>query len=278
MPPMDFNALLMTAIQAALKAGAAILEIYDQNFSVEQKTDNSPLTLADKKSHAIISSSLRHSDIPLLSEEGKNIDFSQRKSWKMFWLVDPLDGTKEFIKKNGEFTVNIALIKRNAPVLGVIFVPAQSLLYFGAESLGARRVIIESRTGVDEITKRSFDEWMKKAVLIRISQNMSRPYTIVGSRSHGSAEQEAYVTQKRKEYHEVELIPAGSSLKFCQVAEGKADEYPRLGTTMEWDTAAGHIIAEQAGARVIAYGTGLPMTYNKEDLKNPWFIVTNGRN
>jgi 3'(2'), 5'-bisphosphate nucleotidase len=274
---MDIKALLLTALQASLTAGSAILQIYSQDFSVEEKSDKSPLTLADRKSHDIISTYLVRSGIPVLSEEGKNIDFSRRKVWDTLWLVDPLDGTKEFIKKNGEFTVNIALINGGVPVLGVIFVPVQSLLYFAAVNLGAYRLQSGGIADIGDIGNLSFDECMEKAIPIRISKSGVRPYTIVGSRSHASAELEAYVKARQQEIQAVDFISAGSSLKFCQVAEGKADEYPRLGPTMEWDTAAGHIIAEQSGAKVLAYGSGLPLTYNKEDLKNPWFVVTNGR-
>ena len=273
-PFMELKAYLLTAIQASLTAGSAILQIYDQNFSVEEKSDKSPLTLADKKSHDIILSHLAQSGIPVLSEEGKNMDYAHRKDWETFWLVDPLDGTKEFIKKNGEFTVNIALINKNLPVLGVIFVPVQSILYFAAQNLGAYRFNIQNVADVENLT---IHDWIQRATPIRIDAEGVRPYTIVGSRSHASAEQESYVKARQRDFPVVEFISAGSSLKFCQVAEGRADEYPRLGTTMEWDTAAGQIIAEQAGARVLAYDAGLPLVYNKEDLKNPWFVVTNGR-
>jgi 3'(2'), 5'-bisphosphate nucleotidase len=217
------------------------------------------------------------SGIPVLSEEGKGIDFSKRKVWDTLWLVDPLDGTKEFIKKNGEFTVNIALINGSLPVLGVIFVPVQSLLYFAAVHVGAYRLKIGGGAEVGDIENLSFDQWMEKATPIRISKRGSRPYTIVGSRSHSSDELEAYVKARQQEFEAVDFVSAGSSLKFCQVAEGRADEYPRLGPTMEWDTAAGHIIAEQSGAKVLTFESGLPLTYNKEDLKNPWFVVTSSR-
>jgi 3'(2'), 5'-bisphosphate nucleotidase len=273
-PFMELKAYLLTAIQASLTAGSAILQIYDQNFSVEEKSDKSPLTLADKKSHDIILSHLAQSGIPVLSEEGKNMDYAHRKDWETFWLVDPLDGTKEFIKKNGEFTVNIALIKKKLPVLGVIFVPVQSILYFAAQNLGAYRFNIHNVADVKNLT---IHDWIQRATPIIIDADGVRPYIIVGSRSHASAELESYVKARQRDFPVLEFISAGSSLKFCQVAEGRADEYPRLGTTMEWDTAAGQIIAEQAGARVLAYDAGLPLVYNKEDLKNPWFVVTNGR-
>ncbi len=271
---MDIRTILLTAIQAALEAGSAILDIYRQDFSVEEKPDKSPLTLADRKSHDIISSFLAPSGIPLLSEEGKNIDYSLRKTWNQFWLVDPLDGTKEFIKKNGEFTVNVAFIDGNMPTAGVIFVPAQTLLYFAAAGLGAYRTKIDDLENIRHFT---LTDWIGKADSIRIDRSDRRPYTIVGSRSHATPELEAYINSRQREVEAIEFISVGSSLKFCLVAEGRADEYPRLGSTMEWDTAAGQIIAGQAGARVLIWDTGSPLEYNKKDLKNPWFVVTNTR-
>jgi 3'(2'), 5'-bisphosphate nucleotidase len=275
---MDLKAHLRTSISASLAAGSAILKIYGQDFSIDKKSDNSPLTLADRESHDIISLYLAQTSIPVLSEEGKNIDYTRRKNWKYFWLVDPLDGTKEFIKKNGEFTVNIALIAGKSPVLGVIFVPAQSALYFAAAGMGAYRLVNESIKNIKDIENLTFHDWIQRAASIKIKIDCARPYTIVGSRSHATAELEAYVRSRKREFQTVDFISAGSSLKFCQVAEGRADEYPRLGPTMEWDTAAGHIIAAEAGAKVLTYDSRLPLMYNKENLKNPWFIVTNGRN
>jgi 3'(2'), 5'-bisphosphate nucleotidase len=276
-PLMNIKAHLLTAIRASLAAGSSILQVYNQDFTVEQKADNSPLTLADRKSHDVISTYLEPSGIPVLSEEGKSIDYANRIDWKTLWLVDPLDGTKEFIKKNGEFTVNIALIKGDAPVLGVIYVPVLAMLYFAAEDLGAYRLICKYFEDIPDINDLTLNDWIQRAVPIQIDASGVRPYTIVGSRSHATPELEAYVNARRREFHMVDFVSAGSSLKFCQVAEGSADVYPRLGPTMEWDTAAGHVIAEQAGAKVLIYNTELPLTYNKEELKNPCFIVSNGR-
>jgi 3'(2'), 5'-bisphosphate nucleotidase len=269
---MDIKANLLTAIQASLKAGSEILHIYHGDFSVEEKADLSPLTTADKRSHNIIMSCLVNTHIPVLSEEGKNIDFSVRKEWEVFWLVDPLDGTKEFLKRNGEFTVNIALIKGIYPVLGVIYIPVMSTLYFAATGLGAYRI-----NNIGNCQNLIFNDFLQRAVQIHIDASDSHPYTIVGSRSHATPDLESYVNSRRQEFQQVEFISAGSSLKFCQVSEGRADVYPRLGPTMEWDTAAGQIIAEQSGGKVLIYDNGLPLTYNKEDLKNPWFVVSNGR-
>ena len=257
-----------------MEAGLAILEVYNQDFVVEEKEDKSPLTLADKRSHEIIMSHLTPFDIPVLSEEGKSIDYHVRKQWNYLWIVDPLDGTKEFIKKNDEFTVNIALVKENTPVMGVIYVPVLKQLYFAAKDFGAYLVVLDS--GFD-LKDYSLERLIKESIPVDVLSVKPRPFTIVGSRSHATMELEKYVEQKRKEHDAVDFISAGSSLKFCRVAEGSADVYPRLGPTMEWDTAAGHIIAECAGASIFRADNGEPLLYNKENLLNPWFIVSNGK-
>lgn len=271
---MNIQEYLLPSIIAAVEAGIAILEVYNQDFEVEEKSDKSPLTHADKRSHEIITSHLTRLNIPILSEEGKTIDYAQRKAWEYLWIVDPLDGTKEFIKRNGEFTVNIALVYKHTPVLGVIYVPVHQRLYFAAKSFGAYRMemVDFSKINVD-----SLEQVVARSVSIDVNHKTSRPYTIMGSRSHATPELEAYVAEKRKEYGAVKFISAGSSLKICQVAEGAADVYPRLGPTMEWDTAAGHIIAECAGAVIFRDDNGEPLLYNKENLLNPWFIVSNGK-
>jgi 3'(2'), 5'-bisphosphate nucleotidase len=249
--------LLQPAIDAAREAGKAILEVYGSDFAVEQKDDKSPLTLADKKAHEIIAGRLStlEPSLPILSEEGRDIPYEERRNWEYFWLVDPLDGTKEFIKRNGEFTVNIALIHRDRPVLGVVFAPVMNALYCGFEGGGA------------------FSE--KNGVRVKLPLQADRErYTIVGSRSHAAPEQDAFIAEMRKKHGEAEFISAGSSLKFCIVAEGRADVYPRFGPTMEWDTAAGQALVEQAGGRVVQMDIGAPVRYNKANLLNPWFMVT----
>jgi len=266
---------LLAVIHAAIEAGQEILEVYQTDFDIEHKKDDSPLTLADKRAHAVIERALSGFSLPILSEEGRNIPYSERKNWDTFWLVDPLDGTKEFIKKNGEFTVNIALIDHHRPVLGVIYVPVKNILYFSSQSTGAYTYMLPE----SELPKT-----MDLDNLINVSSKLplrapvrefsdKRPYTIVGSRSHATPELLAFVEKKKTEYDPVEFISAGSSLKLCLVAEGKADIYPRLGPTMEWDTAAGQAIAEGSGLLVKQYGTESPLSYNKENLLNPWFIV-----
>ena len=258
--------LLNTAITAALEAGKAILEIYHSGeFDVEMKGDNSPLTKADKASHNKIMSFLIKTNIPVLSEEGKAIPFEERKDWKQLWIVDPIDGTKEFINCNGEFTVNIALIENQKPIIGVIFVPVSGELYYSSKEIGAFKVNVDINDFDVEIL-------ISKAYKLPL-QRKDKTFTIVASRSHMSTETDNYVQEMRSIHGEVNLISKGSSLKLCMVAEGQADSYPRFAPTMEWDTAAGHAICEHAGFKVIDMDTKEIMKYNREELLNKWFIV-----
>ena len=264
--------VLDVAIRAALAAGRDIMEIYNdpnQDFGIERKADNSPLTLADKAAHKRIVSMLKESELPILSEEGRHDNYSQRSQWVAYWLIDPLDGTKEFIKRNGEFTVNIALVLDTHPHVGVVYAPARKVLYFGDPLLGAFKV--EDIVDWDEDER--LPELIARAQRLPLERPEGRPYTIVASRSHMSPETELFIEEARKEYGEVETISSGSSLKICLVAEGAADAYPRFAPTMEWDTAAGHAVAACAGKWVYQAGTELPLKYNKEDLHNPWFLV-----
>jgi 3'(2'), 5'-bisphosphate nucleotidase len=250
--------LLELAKKAAWEAGAEIMRIYTdpaQDFGVEKKSDNSPLTLADKTAHFCIERYLQETGIPILSEEGLHLPYEQRKGWTRLWVVDPLDGTKEFIKKNGEFTVNIALVEDGSPVLGVIFIPVTGVMYYGIVGEGANKQIAdETPVKIPIPTRRG-------------------TFVVVASRSHMSPETEAYVEEVRRKHPQVELISSGSSIKICLVAEGTADAYPRFAPTMEWDTAAGDAIARAAGKQVVDVQTGSPLVYNKEDLHNPWFLV-----
>ena len=281
---MTNEKLITTAIRASLEAGKAILDVYHSDFAVEHKEDKSPLTLADKRSHDIIVKHLSEFGIPLLSEEGRDIPFKERKSWHTLWVIDPLDGTKEFIKRNGEFTVNIALVQQGRPVIGVIFVPDRNTLYVAETNMGSYRLDDDKQLELlaqsleNKGANFSLDEILSYAVKLPLARSNARPFTIMGSRSHLSKEVEAFVAQKRQEYGEVTFISAGSSLKLCLVAEGEADIYPRLGPTMEWDIAAGQVVAEGAGATVLRHDKGTPLTYNKEDLLNPWFIVARTEN
>ncbi len=273
---------LYMALAAAKEAGDAIDEVYGSSFTVELKEDNSPLTVADKRSHEIISDRLKGT-FPLLSEEGSRIPFEERSGWKYFWLVDPLDGTKEFIRRNGEFTVNIALIHDNAPVIGVIYIPVRGVFYFALDGLGSFKMenapaFTYRETGHEEI-RRAMDEVLRGSSRMPL-EGADKPVSlaaqsrliVAGSRSHPTPEFEVFLEEMKNRYREVQFISAGSSLKFCLVAEGKADIYPRFGPTMEWDTAAGQCIVEQSGGRVLSMEDGIPLSYNKADLRNVFFV------
>ncbi|WP_179351483.1 3'(2'),5'-bisphosphate nucleotidase CysQ [Winogradskyella vidalii] len=257
---------LKIAITAALEAGKAILEIYHSNdFEIELKGDNSPLTKADLASHHVIMSHLKTTEIPVLSEEGKSIPYDERKDWSQLWIVDPIDGTKEFIKRNGEFTVNIALIENQKTTIGVIYVPVLGDLYFSSKTLGAFKVKVD----LDDY---SIENLIRSASQLPLERE-DKTFTVVASRSHMSPETETYVGDMRQKHGEVNLISKGSSLKLCMVAEGTADCYPRFAPTMEWDTAAGQAICEHAGFEVIDWNTKKPMLYNRAELLNAWFLV-----
>lgn len=261
---------ILDAIDAALRAGEEILSIYDDpasDFQIERKADNSPLTIADRKAHEAISRRLAATPFPLLSEEGKHLPYEERRAWEVLWMVDPLDGTKEFIKRNGEFTVNIALVRHSVPVLGVIYVPVKRELYFASELLGAYKLAEVSSLG-----GRSLEQLLAEAVRLPVSLPHD-DFVVVASRSHLTPETEAYIDELRKHHPKVTLASSGSSIKLCLVAEGRADVYPRFAPTMEWDTAAGHAIARAAGCEVWQAGKEQPLLYNKVELLNPWFVV-----
>ena len=262
---MKLSEELELAIRAALKAGVAIMEIYNgEDFEVEFKGDNSPLTKADKAAHEIIASYLSDSSLPILSEEGSEIPYTERKNWNRFWMVDPIDGTKEFIKRNGEFTVNIALIENQKPILGVVYAPALKDLYFAEEGFGSFKM--EGITSIED-TYKSEGIDLSKSVY-------PETYTLVVSKSHMNKETQEFVDLKEKECGEIATASFGSSLKICKVAEGNAHCYPRFGPTMEWDTAAAHAIAIYASNNVNKVNTALNLKYNKENLLNPYFIVS----
>ena len=264
---MNDRELLEMAIQAALLGGNEILGIYGHEFDVEFKEDKSPLTLADKNAHDAICRMLDGTGLPVLSEEGKNIPYDTRKNWSEFWMVDPLDGTKEFIKRNGEFTVNIALIRENRAVMGIIFVPVSRLLYFASSYSGARKVHV---TDIEHYTT---EELINEAEPLP-SQILPEKLTVVCSRSHMSPETLEFIENLKEGGKEPEFVSIGSSLKLCLVAEGKAHIYPRFGPTMEWDTAAGQAILEITGGKVTIAESNEPLRYNKVSLLNPWFIAS----
>ncbi|MBX2828871.1 MAG: 3'(2'),5'-bisphosphate nucleotidase CysQ [Flavobacteriaceae bacterium] len=258
------NEYLRTAIKAAIEGGKAIMEVYATEFDVELKGDDSPLTQADKNCNDVINTFLEKTPFPIISEENKQTDYAERKDWDTCWIVDPLDGTKEFIKRNGEFTVNIALVKNGEPKLGVIYVPVSKTLYFtDASGEGSQKIELDDLDGAVE-------EIISDATPIQPAAS-SIPVKVVGSRSHLNDATKGYIEGLGKE---VEIVSKGSSLKFCLVAEGNAHVYPRFAPTMEWDTAAGDAICRAVGIEVIDQQTQKPLRYNKENLLNPYFLVT----
>ena len=250
---MNLDDLIEPIAALAVAAGSAILEVYATDFDVQNKADESPLTQADLAAHRCIVRGLAEltPDIPVISEEGGLPEFDERVQWDRYWLIDPLDGTKEFVNRNGEFTVNIAFIESNRPVLGIVHVPVQDKTYVGCEGHGSE-VRYDGQT-----------------TAIHIAESSNTPIRIVGSRSHRGSSLDAFL----QKLGESNMLPMGSSLKFCTVAEGKADIYPRLGPTSEWDTAAAQAVVEQAGGQVLELD-GKPLFYNKKsDILNPWFVV-----
>lgn len=269
--------LIDAAVAAAFAAGKEILAVYGTDFTAQQKADKSPLTEADKRAHRAIAGALALTGLPVLSEEGREIDVDERKHWDRFWLVDPLDGTKEFIKRNGEFTVNIALMQRDTgvryplgthtPIGAVLYVPVKDVLYLAWTGGGAHRIADAGTHGTTSALKLA-------ALAQRLPLPMSRDtFTIVASRSHSSPDTDTFIKRMQEKHGRVDLVSMGSALKICLVAEGAADVYPRYAPTMEWDTAAGHAIAIEAGRQLIDVTTNEPMRYNKSSLVNNWFIV-----
>ena len=281
----NLKTLLQTALLASLEAGEEIMRIYTdpkQDFGIERKADNSPLTLADKASHRVIMNYLAATPIPVLSEEGRHLPYEERSGWDCLWVVDPLDGTKEFIKKNGEFTVNVALVQQGAPVLGVVYVPATRVLYYGMVGEGAWKCTVPAlgnglpeadslaaflSQGAPSDGKASFGG---EQLPVGRGHDV---FTVVASRSHMSPETQAYIQEMERVHGQVRTVSSGSSIKICLVAEGVADAYPRYAPTMEWDTAAGDAVARAAGRAVRNAENGKPLLYNKPDLLNPWFLV-----
>lgn len=252
----NYKQLISTAKEASIEAGKAILEIYNsEDFNVEKKGDDSPLTQADKNAHNVIVSFLEKTGLPILSEEGKDIPYEQRKNWGPFWMVDPLDGTKEFIKRNGEFTVNIALIHNGRSIAGVVYVPVTEKLYWAIQNEGA---YLQFKGETSRLKSNHIDLQQKGL-------------KVVASRSHLNEDTQAFLDS----LDQPETVSMGSSLKFTVIAEGKADVYPRFAPTMEWDTAAAQIITEESGAKVLKQGQDTPLEYNKKNLLNPHFIVLN---
>lgn len=263
MTKKEFNIHILTLLAIAKKAGEEIRKIYhSEDISIQLKQDNSPLTKADQQSHTIIMNELSSLDgqlknLPILSEEGKHIAYDLRKKWDRFWLVDPLDGTKEFLNRNGEFTVNIALIESGIPAIGLVYAPIHNKYWFGGKSFG-------SYTCTDDQ-----DSWIQ--IGPRSSNNLNP--NVIASRSHMDPNTHQYLEKVKNHFGTMNLLSSGSSIKLCSVAEGAADVYPRFAPTMEWDTAAAHGVCEGAGCRVIDINTKKELRYNKENLLNPSFIV-----
>ncbi len=305
---MDLNVDLKRCIDAALRAGGAILEIYKRDFEVEFKADESPLTEADKAAHYIIVDALEDTGIPILSEESKAVPFEERKAWTKYWLVDPLDGTKEFIKKNGEFTVNIALIENGRPVMGVVYAPVLKTIYYGFQSEDGGQRTENGAWKATNCVDKSVGDILSSSVSLPLSSAIRPPTSglrVVASRSHCNDETKAFIADLEATHGAVELVSSGSSLKLCLVAEGSADVYPRIAPTMEWDTAAAQAVVEASGGRVVQYDSAVPaesywsgkldvesktneeshstshvphstkaLAYNKADLLNPYFVVS----
>lgn len=260
--------IYQTAIRAAIEGGKEILKIYSQDeIHVDYKGDNSPLTIADSAANTKIIQILDKTQYPIISEENRQLDYSIRKEWTTCWIVDPLDGTKEFIKRNGEFTVNIALCANGVPIFGVIYVPVTRELYYAdVTNQKAFKSILDEDQNIPS-------ELCKETDRILPATDSKRKVRIVGSRSHMNQDTSDFIEKLKKEYDQVEIVSKGSSLKFCLVAEGRANVYPRFAPTMEWDTAAGHAICKAVGIEVTSQDTNEEVIYNKENLLNPYFLV-----
>ena len=261
---MEYSDNLKIAISTSINAGIEIMKIYESDdFGIEIKGDDSPLTKADKASHGVIVTALSSTGIPVLSEEGTNIQYSERANWNVFWMIDPIDGTKEFIKKNGEFTVNIALIQKGKPILGVVYAPVIQEIFFAENGLGSYK----------KIQVQTLEDFENATITDLTSVHPPSTYTLVVSKSHMNEFTQEYIDKKEREHGTIYTASFGSSLKICKVADGSANCYPRFGPTMEWDTAAAHAVAVIAGCSVTQDDEQSDLRYNKEDLLNPYFII-----
>lgn len=262
--------LLPLAFNAAVRAGAEIMKVYDskEGFDIKVKSDNTPLTIADRLAHNKIKEVLGETRIPILSEEGREMLYDERKNWEMFWLVDPLDGTIEFIKGNNEFTVNIALMADNECIGAIVYVPYLGKIYFAEKGCGA--MLLEG-IKPDADADYGNDDIRQNAKILPLKSTSDGKFRIAVSRSHQTAETEHFVEQMRKNHPEAEVIEQGSSYKFCLMAEGAIDYYPRTTPTYEWDTAAAELVLAESGGSVHSLPDHEPLRYNKENLHNPWF-------
>ena len=263
---------LPRAVNAAIRAGAAILDVYPDknNYQVDYKADQSPITLADRRAHDVIKSHLSQTRMPILSEEGREMLYFERKGWDLFWMVDPLDGTREFIKGNNEFTVNIALMENNICISSVIYVPYHNKMYIAERGYGAW--VMEDVTPTEDALY-SYAEIHDNMRRLPLSEREHDVFRVAVSRSHQTPETHSHIDTLRTEHPDLEIIEQGSSYKFCLIAEGYVDYYIRTTTTSEWDTAAGELILHEAGGVTYAYPTGEQLCYNKSELDNPWFVA-----
>lgn len=263
--------LVPKAYNAALRAGAAILDVYSRkgDYDVDLKRDHTPITLADKLAHSAIKEYLGQTHVPLLSEEGREMRFDERRDWEMFWLIDPLDGTKEFIKGNNEFTVNVALLVHSRPVVGVIYVPYYRKIYICEKGFGS---FIKENVSPDHEAEHTYSQVFADAVRLPLRRKRNNPVRIAVSRSHKTPETMDYVNRIKSKYPDAEIVEQGSSYKFCMLAEGSVDFYVRTSNTYEWDTAAGEVILSDTGGTTKSLPDLGKFLYNKESLMNPWFI------
>ncbi|MDR2651173.1 MAG: 3'(2'),5'-bisphosphate nucleotidase CysQ [Prevotellaceae bacterium] len=262
--------LFTSAINAAIRAGAKIMEVYESgDLHIKAKSDLTPLTLADTLAHDEIKSNLALTRIPVISEEGRSIAYDERSSWDLFWMVDPLDGTDEFINRTRDFTVNIALIQNGYPTIGIVYAPAYKRIYFAAKERGSYR---KDNIIPDINAQFDYEDVIENSTKLPVHNTNNNNLIVVTSRLHISPDTSDYVNELRKKYPNITVIRRGSSLKMCMLAVGKADIYPRFDITWEWDTAASQIIAEEAGFAVSSVEDGTRLSYNKENMQNPWFV------
>lgn len=261
--------LLPQCFNAAVKAGAAIMKIYKHDdYHIDLKSDHTPITIADKMAHNTIKECLGPTRIPVLSEEGREMLYDERRNWEMFFVVDPLDGTKEFIKGNNEFTVNIALMMNNECIASALYVPYHCKMYVAARGLGAYLIRDVKPQEDSSLSQQQIEQMLERLPLKSAEHNEFR---VAVSRSHQTPETHERIEQIRKSHPDLKLIEQGSSYKFCLLAEGSIDYYVRTTNTYEWDTAAGELILAEAGGKTLSYPEGKALGYNKEDLRNPWF-------